>query len=117
MACAELKRVVNWKTASAYAGASSNGAINDHQADKGSASARAPGWGTNGFKQELAEKAAALAAGSVEGAPGSFIAGVDHLAWINLDLHNECSGPYLARAFALCCQHYERRRLNDGMSH
>lgn len=110
-ACADLKRVVDWSTAIPGAAASNAGCTwGGHQADKG-AGARLT-WGTSSFKRELANKAAALAAGGQgeNGANGQ----VDHLAWINLDLHNECGGPYLARAFVLCCQLHERRRLREG---
>ena len=36
----------------------------------------------------------------------------DQLPRISLRLHNECAGPYLAKAFARCCEIYERR--GDG---
>lgn len=101
VACSELERVVDWSTAKASGGGTSNG----HQADVG-AGARSS-WGTSGFKQQLADKAKALAAIAAQGGLGPH-ASLDHLAWINLDLHNEGSGPYLARAFVLCCQNYGR---------
>jgi len=121
------KRVVDWSTASSRsgAGASSSSACPPpagwHQADEG-AGARLS-WGTSGFKRELELKAAALAAEGWEEVcldyghstwkdeSGRTSGGVDHLAWINLNLHHELGGPYLATAFVLCCQIYERRRL------
>jgi len=54
------------------------------------------------------------AAGGLAGDSKDQAGPVDHLAWINLDLHHECGGPYLARAFVLACQLYERRRLQSG---
>lgn len=39
---------------------------------------------------------------------------LDRMSWIDLELHHECGGPYLADAFVRCCQLYERRRLKDN---
>lgn len=100
-------RVVDWNTAvlptsSPDRRVSSGGSSTavGHQADEG-AGARLS-WGTSGFKQELASvvsKAAGEASGTMPG-------GADPVAWINIDLHHECGGPYLARAFVRCCQLY-----------
>jgi len=87
------RRVVDWQAPAP--GSSVGGA---HKADEGAGS-RAT-WGTSGFKRELAEKMAAVAPSGAE---------EDYLAWIDLSLHTECNGPYLARAFVLSCQLYERQ--------
>lgn len=117
--------VVNWGTASRArpptdrsAPGTLNGAqqaaqqIAAHQADEGAGTRLS--WGTSSFKMELAS-AASKSAGSEalgfrEGA-GALAAseGMDLLAWINLDLHHECAGPYLAHVFVRCCQLYEQR--------
>lgn len=40
--------------------------------------------------------------------------GSEHLAWISLSFHNECGGPYLASAFALCCERYQSHYSSEG---
>jgi len=92
-----LTRIVNWSTA---ASSPEQGIVN-HQADQGAGSRHS--WGTRCFKQECAEAASKSSGVNQEVLmPG----GADPVAWINLELHHECGGPYLAHAFVRCCQLY-----------
>lgn len=101
--------VVNWGTAARAARASSTGAgggaEGGHQADEGAGTRLS--WGTRAFKQELQQAQRKAASGSPGRGGGDGSANL--LAWVNLEQHNECGGPYLARAFVRCCQLYERR--------
>merc|ERR1711974_29736 len=96
--------IIDWSTAAQSNGcASPEARRGPHQADEG---ARAQlMWGTSIFKQDLAQKVAALTPHGRD---------EDCLSWINLSLHNECSGPFLARAFVHCCRLYEKRRRELG---
>lgn len=104
------RRVVDWSTASRGGGVgtlcSTRGS---HQADEG-AGARLS-WGTSGFKKELAAALSKAIANETEQAANN---STDYLAWVSLDLHHECGGPFLARAFVRCCQLYERRKAKDA---
>lgn len=80
-----------------------------HQADEGAGSAGSRlSWGTSTFKQELADSLTQIDADDLDPMQGPK---VDPVSMISLKLHNECGGPYLAYAFARCCQLYERQRL------
>lgn len=83
-----------------------------HKADEGAGSRLS--WGTSGFKQKL-ELAAAATKSSVSEPSILMPGGADPVAWINIDLHHECGGPYLASAFMRCCQLYvdARKRGTD----
>lgn len=112
-----FRHVVDWSTASRSGQMASGGG---HQADEGAGGRNT--WGTNGFKQELAAALArSKSGGSGAGERNPLRAGTDNgqampdsFAWIDLGLHHECGGPYLARAFVRCCQLYDGGRLKDG---
>eukprot|EP00928_Gymnodinium_smaydae_P078398 TRINITY_DN6230_c0_g1_i1.p1 TRINITY_DN6230_c0_g1~~TRINITY_DN6230_c0_g1_i1.p1 ORF type:complete len:1045 (-),score=188.38 TRINITY_DN6230_c0_g1_i1:192-3326(-) len=109
-----LNRLVDWSTASGGSGGS--GGVRGHQADEG-AGARSS-WGTRGFKQEMA---AAQARSRHKGCDrdgdlsgiSEVSEGPEPVAWMDLELHHECGGPYLANAFVRCCQLYESRRRRE----
>jgi hypothetical protein len=88
--------IVNWNTSRGPA-AGSGGAA--HQADEG---AGTPQRGMN--NGAIVEEAV-----SNMGAGRSTLSGDDPVAWISLEMMNECHGPYLALAFQRCCQIYEAR--------
>ncbi|CAE8643187.1 unnamed protein product, partial [Polarella glacialis] len=103
-------RVVDWTTAGLPVGSGGERSDRPHQADVG---AGAKCWGTSVFKQELATRLVKSTLAEAEQAgPPHLIA--DPLPMIALDLYNECPGPYLAAAFARCCELYERWRLHDS---
>eukprot|EP00930_Biecheleria_cincta_P032827 TRINITY_DN22754_c0_g1_i4.p1 TRINITY_DN22754_c0_g1~~TRINITY_DN22754_c0_g1_i4.p1 ORF type:complete len:940 (+),score=163.43 TRINITY_DN22754_c0_g1_i4:132-2951(+) len=79
-----------------------------HQADEGAGSRLS--WGTSSFKQELAASLTKIDADDLDPMQGPK---VDPVSMISLKMHNECGGPYLAYAFARCCQLYERQRLRE----
>lgn len=79
-----------------------------HQADEGAGSRLS--WGTSSFKQELAASLTQTDPDDLDPMQGSRM---DPVSMISLKLHNECGGPYLAYAFARCCQLYERQRLQE----
>lgn len=102
-----VTRVVNWNTAVS----SPDQGVVGHQADVGAGSRHS--WGTRGFKQECAE--AATKSSSTHHTvlmPG----GADPVAWINLELHHECGGPYLAHAFVRCCALFMESRQRRGFT-
>eukprot|EP00931_Biecheleriopsis_adriatica_P083454 TRINITY_DN5703_c0_g1_i1.p1 TRINITY_DN5703_c0_g1~~TRINITY_DN5703_c0_g1_i1.p1 ORF type:complete len:854 (+),score=152.64 TRINITY_DN5703_c0_g1_i1:46-2607(+) len=124
-----FSRVVDWTTASLPSGtarpriqpAASEGCQTErnagrtpHQADVG-AGARLS-WGTSCFKKELADSLRYVNVEDVptEGSSMGPCGGADPVSLINLQIHNECGGPYLAFAFARCCELYERRRLQES---
>jgi len=79
--------------------------ISWHKADECAGSRLS--WGTSCFKQELAASASkSSGTENVVLMPG----GADPTAWINIDLHHECGGPYLTRAFVRCCQLFVEAR-------
>jgi len=103
-------RVIDWDTANARRGGRTSvghrsGADNrSHQADDGAGSR--PTWGTSQFKQELAAAASKAAGPDAQAMHG----GADPVDWIDVNLHNECGGPYLVDAFARCCQLFAEGR-------
>lgn len=99
--CLTMKRrVVDWSTA----GAKKDGRA-QHQADAGAGSRMS--WGTACFKEELMSS---LKANKADFAPGGPCGDVDPVQTLSLKFHNECEGPYLARAFAHCCEIYDKQR-------
>jgi hypothetical protein len=117
-------RVVDWNTAvpgesgaaapalapsAAEASREKKEVISWHKADEG-AGARLS-WGTSCFKQELANAAGkSTCAKPAVLMPG----GADPVAWINIDLHHECGGPYLAQAFVRCCHLFTQERKRNA---
>eukprot|EP00747_Dinoflagellata_sp_TGD_P184532 gnl/TRDRNA2_/TRDRNA2_40215_c0_seq1.p1 gnl/TRDRNA2_/TRDRNA2_40215_c0~~gnl/TRDRNA2_/TRDRNA2_40215_c0_seq1.p1 ORF type:complete len:870 (-),score=152.57 gnl/TRDRNA2_/TRDRNA2_40215_c0_seq1:57-2666(-) len=104
-------RVVDWSTVGAK---SAGGATSSHQADEGAGARHS--WGTSALKQGLA--AAAAGVNKTNGLQDEEVnhGGPDPVAWIGLDLHNECGGPYLAHAFVRCCQLYDKRRWKENQA-
>jgi len=90
--------IVDWSSIEMLRGDSQGGAApSGHQADEG---AGTPQAGSSILS------AAEIAQATQTGRLG----GDDPVAWISLEMQNECHGPYLARAFQRCCQLYEARR-------
>jgi len=107
VAAPEPERVINWSTAVHTTGSSSYSPRWSDQADQG---AGAPiDLAANHPQKELAALTPRLSADQ-SAVPG----GIDYLAWVSLDLHTECGGPYLVRAFMRCCQLYGRRHFKKN---
>lgn len=102
-------RIVNWSTAARL---SSRGNVVEsrggHQADEGAGGGVGDRHGSWSVKLELASVFKKAAEGDRKQASSD---DVDRFAWINLGLHHECAGPFLAHAFARCCQLYGEHGL------
>lgn len=42
------------------------------------------------------------------------LSGTDPVAWVSLEMQNECNGPYLSRAFQKCCVIYQAKCRTPG---
>jgi len=73
-----------------------------HQADEGAGTPQAPNSSTAAEQSQVAQ------ASSMAGR--NALSGDDPVAWISLEMQNECHGPYLLRAFKRCCILYEADR-------
>eukprot|EP00746_Dinoflagellata_sp_MGD_P120753 gnl/MRDRNA2_/MRDRNA2_56158_c0_seq1.p1 gnl/MRDRNA2_/MRDRNA2_56158_c0~~gnl/MRDRNA2_/MRDRNA2_56158_c0_seq1.p1 ORF type:complete len:659 (+),score=117.43 gnl/MRDRNA2_/MRDRNA2_56158_c0_seq1:62-1978(+) len=84
-------RVVDWSTPGRAMGSPDGGKKNGvSDADEGAGGRRS--WNT-------ASKFGVVRAGEED----------DPLLWLSMELHSECRGPFLEKAFVRCCQIYEER--------
>jgi len=96
-------RVVNWNTGrlwSQESAASATTSGGGHQADQGAGTLR------------LASSSDATPTHTSMGR--CQLSGDDPVAWISLEMQNECVGPFLARAFVRCCQLYEAHAVGSA---
>jgi len=91
---------INWNSTSMSQHAV--GAPSGHQADEGA------GTPQHGSDQPLVAEQVVQASSQLGGRQS--LDGQDPVAWVSLEMQNECHGPYLSLAFQRCCQLYEARR-------